>query len=199
MWKRKGLNRDWEKYEVGAIDKLNPIFGKMSPLLDKGELTAFKGCSRHCTARLPPKSPLPYMHCTLILFSALHSNPSSGSHWALDAEASKHCTVQAVTKLSPLWASQFHNGHEPRRAHVFIVTSLSRSDHSQLTRHKIWKIGSNFMTLCESMSNIQIETAVCRMMLIFKQLNIFYSVFSGNIRAPERREYLFAISLRAIK
>ena len=37
-----------------------------------------------------------------------------------------------------------------------------RSDHSQLTRHKIWKIwksGSNFMTLCESMSKIQIETA----------------------------------------
>ena len=55
------------------------------------------------------------------------------------------------------------------------------------------------MTLCESMSNIQIETAVCRMMLIFKQLNIFYSVFSGNIGARERREYLFAISLRAIK
>ena len=100
-----------------GIDKLNPIFGKMSPLLDKGELTAFKGCSRHCSARLPPKSPLPYMHCTLILSTALHSNPSSGSHWALDAEAD---TVQCKQ-----WPSSPPFGlHNPQWARAAARTCL---------------------------------------------------------------------------
>ena len=43
------------------------------------------------------------------------------------------------------------------------------------------------MTLCESMSNIQIETAVCRMMLIFKQLNIFYSVIFRKYRSARKK------------
>ena len=40
IWGRKGL----ENYEVGAIDKLSPIFGKCPPVTSQRGLTAFKGC-----------------------------------------------------------------------------------------------------------------------------------------------------------
>ena len=40
IWGRKEL----EKYEVGSIDKLNPIFGKCPPVTSQRGLTAFKGC-----------------------------------------------------------------------------------------------------------------------------------------------------------
>ena len=40
IWGRKEL----EKYEVGSIDKLSPIFGKCPPVTSQRGLTAFKGC-----------------------------------------------------------------------------------------------------------------------------------------------------------
>ena len=128
-----------------AIDKLNPIFGKMSPVTPQRRAHSFQRVHTALHSLSSPKPPfaLYALQCTTHYTQRIirQSLMFMWAHWALDAEAGWYalCSVQckalqAVSvQASPFWA-QWARAAGRTCLHCHLT---HRSDHSQLTRHKI--------------------------------------------------------------